>query len=102
LKKLIEAGVELQTAKANRRSLIPKDSISADLAGKLPGNGEKEQITPEDGLAIISTQRKRERDEALTFFMMSGIIRLMTIARAGVAFEKLSLPVMLVSISPRR
>ncbi|MBI3757884.1 MAG: hypothetical protein HY267_07905 [Deltaproteobacteria bacterium] len=68
LKKLIEAGVELQIRQGKSEKFDPQGLYISDLAGKLPGNGEKEQITPEDGLAIISTQRKRERDEALTFF----------------------------------
>jgi hypothetical protein len=68
LKKLIDAGVELHIRQGKSEKFSPQGLYISDLAGKLPGESEREQIAPEDGSVVVSAQRKRERDEALTFF----------------------------------
>ncbi len=68
LKKLIEAGVELHIRQGKSEKFDPQGLYISDLAGKLPSDGEREQIALEDGSVVASAQRKRERDEALTFF----------------------------------
>lgn len=68
LKKLIDAGVDLQIRQGKQEKFDPQGLYISDLAGKLPNSGEREQVDPEDGRLILSGQRRRERDEALTFF----------------------------------
>jgi len=67
LKALLEAGVELQIRQGKQKTITPQGLYINDLAGKLPDNGERELITPEDGVEVIG-QRRRDRDEGLTFF----------------------------------
>lgn len=68
LKALLEAGVELQIRQGKSEKFDPQGLYISDLVGKLPSNGEREDIGPENGQVIVSGQRRRERDEALTFF----------------------------------
>lgn len=68
LKALLDAGVELQIRQGKQEKFSPQGLYISDLAGKLPSSGEKEEIAPEDGLVVASGHRRRERDEALTFF----------------------------------
>jgi hypothetical protein len=68
LKKLIEAGVDLQIRQGKPEKFTPQGLYISDLAGKLPNNGEREFVEPENGQVTVSGQRRRERDEALTFF----------------------------------
>lgn len=68
LKKLIEAGVDLQIRQGKPEKFNPQGLYISDLAGKLPNSGERESVEPEDGRVVLSGQRRRERDEALTFF----------------------------------
>lgn len=68
LKALLDAGVELQIRQGKQEHFSPQGLYISDLVGKLPHSGEKEDILLEDGHAIASGQRRRERDEALTFF----------------------------------
>ena len=68
LKALLDAGVELQIRQGKQEKFSPQGLYISDLAGKLPANGERESIMPDDGQVIVSGQRRRERDEALSFF----------------------------------
>jgi hypothetical protein len=68
LKKLIEAGVDLQIRQGKPEKFDPQGLYISDLAGKLPNSGERERVEPEDGRVFLSGQRRRERDETLTFF----------------------------------
>ncbi|MBI3247955.1 MAG: hypothetical protein HYZ50_15735 [Deltaproteobacteria bacterium] len=68
LKALLEAGVELQIRQGKGEKFDPQGLYISDLVGKLPTSGEKEQVLPEDGMLVVNGQRRRERDEALTFF----------------------------------
>jgi len=67
LKALIEAGVDLQIRQGKDDTISPQGLYISDLAGKLPGNAEKEAVLPEDGI-IAALQRCRERNESQTFF----------------------------------
>lgn len=67
LKALIEAGVDLQIRQGKDHTISPQGLYISDLAGKLPGNAEKDAVLPEDGV-IAALQRRRERDESQTFF----------------------------------
>jgi len=67
LKALIEAGVDLQIRQGKDDTITPQGLYISDLVGKLPSNGEKEAISPEDGVAL-ALQRRREREEGQTFF----------------------------------
>ncbi len=67
LKALIEAGVDLQIRQGKSDTITPQGLYISDLDGKLPNDGEREHITPENGVAVVG-QRRRERDAALTFF----------------------------------
>jgi hypothetical protein len=68
LKKLIEAGVDLQIRQGQSEKFAPQGLYISDLIGKLPNSGEREQVGPDNGRAFTSGQRRREQDEALTFF----------------------------------
>jgi len=68
LKALLDAGVELQIRQGKKEKFSPQGLYISDLVGKLPGNGEREDIALVEGRAIVGNQRRRERDEALTFF----------------------------------
>lgn len=67
LKALLEAGVELQIRQGKQDTITPQGLYISDLAGKMPGNGEREHAAPEGEVKIVG-QRRRERDEELTFF----------------------------------
>lgn len=67
LKALIEAGVDLQIRQGKDDTLSPQGLYISDLVGKLPGNGEKETVPPEDGV-VAALQRRHDRDESQTFF----------------------------------
>ncbi|HJY83830.1 MAG TPA: VWA domain-containing protein [Candidatus Binatia bacterium] len=68
LKALLEAGVDLQIRQGKQDTITPQGLYVSDLIGKLPSNGEREHVAPEDGLAVVNRQRRREREEGLTFF----------------------------------
>lgn len=68
LKKLIEAGVDLQIRQGKSEKFDPQGLYINDLAGKLPDRGDREPIEPGNEHVILSGQRRRERDETLTFF----------------------------------
>jgi hypothetical protein len=68
LKALLDAGVELQIRQGKHEKFSPQGLYISDLAGKLPNSGEKEEVSPEDGQVVAGSQRRREREEALTFF----------------------------------
>ena len=68
LKALLEAGVDLQIRQGNHDTITPQGLYISDLIGKLPGNGKREQVSPEQGLTIVNGYRRREREEGLTFF----------------------------------
>lgn len=67
LKALIEAGVDLQIRQGKDDTISPQGLYISDLAGKLPGNAEKEAVPPENGV-VAALHRRRERDESQTFF----------------------------------
>lgn len=67
LKKLIEAGVDLQIRQGKSETITPQGLYISDLDGKLPSDGTREPIEPTDGV-VVAGQRRRERDTALTFF----------------------------------
>ena len=67
LKALIEAGVDLQIHQGKSDTITPQGLYISDLDGKLPNDGEREHIAPENGVAVVG-QRWRARDAALTFF----------------------------------
>jgi hypothetical protein len=67
LKKLIEAGVDLQIRQGKSDTITPQGLYISELDGKLPNGGTREQIEPADGV-LVAGQRRRERDAALTFF----------------------------------
>ena len=67
LKALIEAGVDLQIRQGKDDTISPQGLYISDLAGKRPGNAEKDAVLPEDGV-VAALQRRRERDEGQTFF----------------------------------
>ena len=68
LKALLDAGVDLQIRQGKQDTITPQGLYVSDLAGKLPSNGEREPVTLEDGLPVVNGQRRREREEGLTFF----------------------------------
>lgn len=68
LKALLDAGVELQIRQGKQEKFSPQSLYISDLAGKLPQSGEREKVSLEDGQMVVNIQRRRERDEALTFF----------------------------------
>lgn len=67
LKALIEAGVELQIRQGKPDSLTPQGLYITDLDGKLPAPADPDALLPENG-PLLSTGRRAERKEALTFF----------------------------------
>ena len=67
LKALIEAGVDLQIRQGKSDTISPQGLYISDLGGKLPNNGEREQLAPEDR-TVVTGQPRRERNSALTFF----------------------------------
>ena len=68
LKALIEAGVDLQIRQGKQEKVTPQGLYVSDLDGKIPTNGEMEQIAAENDPAIPGVQRRRQRDEGLTFY----------------------------------
>ncbi|MGE0821704.1 MAG: nitric oxide reductase activation protein NorD [Candidatus Binatia bacterium] len=68
LKALLEAGVDLQIRQGNDDTITPQGLYISDLAGKLPNESGQEQIESQESLVTIGGQRRREREEALTFF----------------------------------
>jgi hypothetical protein len=68
LKALLEAGVELHIRQGKSEQFDPQGLYISDLVGKLPSGGTMKQMAPEDGRVVMNGQRRRERDEALTFF----------------------------------
>ena len=67
LKALLEAGVELNIRQGKPDSLNPQGLYITDLDGKLPAHSDPDARLPENG-TLVSTGRRRERQEALTFF----------------------------------
>ena len=67
LKALLEAGIELNIRQGKPDSLSPQGLYITDLDGKLPAHGDPDTPLPENG-TVMSTRRRRERQEALTFF----------------------------------
>ena len=68
LKALIEAGVDLQIRQGKQEKVTPQGLYVSDLDGKIPTNGEIEQTAAENDPAIPAVQRRRQRDEGLTFY----------------------------------
>ncbi len=68
LKALLEAGVDLQIRQGKPDTITPQGLYVSDLIGKLPSNGEGNQVVPEDGMVVVNGQRRREREEGLIFF----------------------------------
>ncbi len=68
LQALLEAGVDLQIRQGKQDTLTPQGLYVSDLIGKMPSNGEREHVALEDGLTVVNGQRRREREEGLTFF----------------------------------
>lgn len=67
LKALLEAGIELNIRQGKPDSLRPQGLYITDLDGKLPAHSDPDTLLPENG-TVMSTGRRRERQEALTFF----------------------------------
>lgn len=67
LKALLEAGIELNIRQGKPDSLNPQGLYITDLDGKLPAHSDPDTLLPENG-TVVSTGRRREREEALTFF----------------------------------
>ncbi len=67
LKALLEAGIELNIRQGKPDSLNPQGLYITDLDGKLPAHTDPDVRRPENG-TLVSTGRRRERQEALTFF----------------------------------
>ncbi|MGH8009215.1 MAG: nitric oxide reductase activation protein NorD, partial [Candidatus Binatia bacterium] len=67
LKALLDAGVELQIRQGKQDSITPQGLYVSGLIGKVPGNGEREQLSADNGI-ILNGQRRREREEGLIFF----------------------------------
>ena len=67
LKALLEAGIELNIRQGKPDSLNPQGLYITDLDGKLPAHSDPDTLLPENG-TVMSTGRRRERQEALTFF----------------------------------
>ena len=67
LKALLEAGIELNIRQGKPDSLNPQGLYITDLDGKLPAHTDPDVRLPENGTRI-RTGRRRERQEALTFF----------------------------------
>ena len=67
LKALLEAGVELNIRQGKPDSLNPQGLYITDLDGKLPAHSDPDAGRPENG-TLVSAGRRRERQEALTFF----------------------------------
>ena len=68
LKALIEAGVDLRIRQGKQDRLTPQGLYVSDLEGKLPSQGEMEQIAAGNDPAIPAVQRRRQREEGLTFY----------------------------------
>ncbi len=68
LKALIEAGVDLQIREGKQNKLTPQGLYVSDLTGKLPGQGDMEQITATNDPAIPGVHRHPQREEGLTFY----------------------------------
>ena len=67
LKALLEAGIELNIRQGKPDSLNPQGLYITDLDGKLPAHPDPDTPLPENG-TVMSTGRRREQQEALTFF----------------------------------
>ena len=67
LKALLEAGIELNIRQGKPDSLNPQGLYITDLDGKLPAHSDPDAGLPENS-TLVSTGRRRERQEALTFF----------------------------------
>ncbi len=67
LKALLEAGIELNIRQGKPDSLNPQGLYITDLDGKLPAHSDPDTLLPDNG-TVMSTGRRRERQEALTFF----------------------------------
>lgn len=67
LKALLEAGVDLNIRQGKPDSLNPQGLYITDLDGKLPAHSDPDAGLPENS-TLVSTGRRRERQEALTFF----------------------------------
>ena len=67
LKALLEAGVDLNIRQGKPDSLNPQGLYITDLDGKLPAHSDPDAGLPENG-TLVNTGRRRERQEALTFF----------------------------------
>ena len=67
LKALLEAGIELNIRQGKPDSLNPQGLYITDLDGKLPAHSDPDTLLPENG-TVMSAGRRRERQEALTFF----------------------------------
>lgn len=67
LKALLEAGIELNIRQGKPDSLNPQGLYITDLDGKLPAHSDPDARLPENG-TLVSAGRRRERQEALTFF----------------------------------
>jgi nitric oxide reductase NorD protein len=68
LKALLDAGVNLQIRQGKSDTITPQGLYISDLQGKLPQNGAHEQVAPDSGAVVVSGQRRREREEGVTFF----------------------------------
>ena len=68
LKALLEAGVDLQIRQGKQDTITPQGLYISDLIGKMPSDGEREPVGLEESLTVINGQRRREREEGLTFF----------------------------------
>lgn len=67
LKALLEAGIELSIRQGKPDSLSPQGLYITDLDGKLPAHSDPDTLLPDNG-TVMSARRRRERQEALTFF----------------------------------
>ena len=67
LKALLEAGVDLNIRQGKPDSLNPQGLYITDLDGKLPAHSDPDAGLPENS-TLVGTGRRRERQEALTFF----------------------------------
>ena len=67
LKVLLEAGIELNIRQGKPDSLNTQGLYITDLGGKLPAHTDPDTLLPENG-TVVSSGRRRERQEALTFF----------------------------------
>jgi nitric oxide reductase NorD protein len=68
LKALLEAGVDLQIRQGKQDTITPQGLYISDLMGKLPSDGAREDGALADSPITPNGQRRREREEGLTFF----------------------------------